>query len=142
MLTHIKGIPFSDKYSAQLIQLLLQLLSAYDESNPPRKDILDAAFKLSEWLKNNAPSSEKEILTLNYYQTLKRIRALEAHEIQEILSIVENHPIYEDVYVGAYILLENYAAAKIHFDMMPSEMQETFRTFPIFHLWKQQNEEA
>lgn len=142
MLTHIKAIPFSDKYSIQLNQLLLQLLSAYDESSPPRKDILDTAVKLSEWLKSCDPSSEKEILTLNYYQAVKRLRELEAPEIQEIVSIIENHPTREDFYVGAYILLEDYAAAKIHFDAMPSEAQETFRAFPIFHLWKQQNKEA
>ncbi len=136
MLTHIKSIPFSEKYSGQLVQLLLQLLCAYDESNPPRKDILDAAFKLSEWLKINDPYSGKEILVLNYYQTVKRMRPFDTSEVQEILSVTENHPAREDIYVGAYILLENYAAAKIHYDMMPSETQETFRSFPIFHLWK------
>ena len=142
MLTHIQGIPFSDKYSGQLIQLLLQLLCAYDESDRPRNDILDTALKLSEWLKGSDPFSEKDILLLNYYQTVKRLRELEKSEIQEILSIIENHPAREDIFVGAYILLENYAAAQIHFDMMSSEEQETFRTFPIFHLWKQQNKEA
>lgn len=142
MLTHIMGIPFSEKYSGQLIQLLLQLLFAYDESGFSRKDILDAAVRLSEWLKINDPYSEKEILMLNYYQTVKRLRALDTSEVQEILSLIENHPSHEEIYVGAYILLENYAAAKIHFDMMSSEMQEIFRSFPIFHFWKHQNEEA
>lgn len=142
MLTHIQGIPFSDKYSGQLIQLLLQLLCAYDESDRPRNDILDTALKLSEWLKGSDPFSEKDILLLNYYQTVKRLRELEKSEIQEILSIIENHPAREDIFVGAYILLENYAAAQIHFDMMSSEEQETFRTFPIFHLWKQQNKSS
>lgn len=141
MLQHIKKVPFSDKYCNRLNQLLLELLRAYDESNPPRKDILHAGLKLSEWLKDNDPYFEKEILTLNYYQTVKRIRPLEQTEIQDILSITENSSAREEFYVGAYILLGNFVAAKIHFDVLPSEMQEIFRTYPIFHLWKQESQE-
>ena len=137
MLEQIQSIPLSQKYSEKLNQLLLQLLLAYDESNPPRGDVLSAALKLSEWLKNNDSFSEKEILTLNYYQTVKRVRSLNELEVQELLHITENHPIREDFYVGAYILLENYTAAKIHFDKMPADLQEVFRSYPIFHLWKQ-----
>ena len=134
MLEQIQSIPLSQKYSEKLNQLLLQLLLAYDESNPPRGDVLSAALKLSEWLKNNDSFSEKEILALNYYQTVKRVRSLNELEVQELLHITENHPIREDFYVGAYILLENYTAAKIHFDKMPADLQEVFRSYPIFHL--------
>lgn len=142
MLEHIEKVPFSEKYFEQLIQLLLQLLIAYDESNPPRKEVLEAAIQLSDWLKDNDPYSERAILTLNYYQAIKRTRQLEPFETQDILSIIENHPAQEDFYVGAYILLDDYVAAKIHFDLMPTGMQEIFRTYPIFHLWKQPNEET
>lgn len=139
MLRHIKGIPFSETYSFHLNQLLLQLLSAYDESRPPRKDILDAALNLSEWLKDSDPCSEKEILILNYYQALKRKRPLEEPEIHDILSIIENKAAREELYAGAYILIGHYTAAKIHFNLMSSEAREIFRTNPIFHLWKQYN---
>lgn len=142
MLEDIKRVPFSEMYSNQLNQLFLQMLSAYDESSPSRKDILEAALILSEWLKNNDPYSEQDILTLNYYQVIKRKRSLEPMEIRDILLITENQAIREELYVGAYILLDNYAAAKIHFDLMPSETQEIFRTYPIFHLWEQYNREA
>ena len=123
MLEDIKRVPFSEMYSNQLNQLFLQMLSAYDESSPSRKDILEAALILSEWLKNNDPYSEQDILTLNYYQVIKRKRSLEPMEIRDILLITENQAIREELYVGAYILLDNYAAAKIHFDLMPSETQ-------------------
>ena len=73
---------------------------------------------------------------------MKRKRSLEASEILDILSIIENHAAREEFYVGAYILLENYIAAKIHFDMMPNETKKIFLTYPIFHLWKQYDKET
>lgn len=48
MFKNIQAVSFSDVYSSQLVMLLLNMLSAYDESKSSRKDILDAAaFKLA-----------------------------------------------------------------------------------------------
>ncbi len=142
MLANIKSIPFSDLHSNKMILLLLKMLKAYDESKKKRNDILAAAIELAEWLKENDPFSPKEILVLNYLQSLKRQRPLQENEISELLQIVESNGASEEVYTAAYLLLDNYNAAEIHFKSMDAEIQKIFKDYPIFHFWKNSNKEA
>jgi hypothetical protein len=51
MVKHIQGIPMSEVYSGHVVALLLEMLKAYDESTPKRKDILDAAVKIADWMR-------------------------------------------------------------------------------------------
>ena len=131
----IKQYPLTTEYSDALIWLLLEMLQAYDESGNARDDILDGAIELSEWLKDFDKSSLKDLLDLNYYQTLKRKRNLNADEIQALHSIIESNPKRQDVYVGAYILLEDYQSAEKHFKELSFEEQENFKQYPIYNLW-------
>ena len=137
MFKNIQAVSFSEVYSSQLVMLLLNMLSAYDESKSSRKDILDAALKLATWLRENDPYAAKDILTLNYYQVIKRMRKLDKDEIKELIEIIENQPDNEEVYIGAYLLLGDQTAAEIHFHQMDKKTQTVFRDYPIFRFWNE-----
>lgn len=129
----LKTVPVSNEYSGALVWLLLEMLCAYDESGNARQDILEGATELAEWLRSADPHTPQDLLDLNYYQAVKRSRELSAREIQGVFSIVESKPTRKDVYVGAYLLLADYASAQYHYDSMEEEEQDVFNSYPISH---------
>ena len=137
IIEQIKLVPTSEYYSSQVILFLLELLSAYDESKGEREEIYEAATIISRWLLEEDLYTSKNLLLLNYYQTIKRMRDLEEEEIKELLQIIESDAEQEEIYTGAYLLLDNQEAATIHFNRMSEEEQEVFRNYPIFYFWKE-----
>ena len=109
------------------------MLCAYDESEGARQDILAGATELAEWLRSADPHTPQDLLDLNYYQAVKRSRELSPREIQGLFSIVESKPLRKDVYVGAYLLLGDYASAQYHYDSMEEEERDVFNSYPISH---------
>lgn len=139
LVNHIKTYPITPDYSDSLIALLLHMLDAYDKyegCDMTKQVILDGAINLSEWLKSFDKYASKDLLDLNYYQTIKRSRDLTASEIQVLHSIIEGNPSREDIYVGAYILLDDSLSAENHFKGLCEEEKTTFLTYPISRLWK------
>lgn len=127
----IKTIPDSEEHSNALINLLLEMLRAYDESGSSRMDILDAAIELADWLRSTDTHTSQDLLDLNYYQAVRRSREFGAKEIQALHSIIEGNPLQQDVYVGTYLLLEDFESAQNHFNDMDTEAQRYFMKFPI-----------
>lgn len=126
-----KTVPDSEENSNALVNLLLEMLRAYDASGSSRNDILDAAIELADWLRTTDTHTVQDLLDLNYYQAIKRSRDFEAKEIQALHSIIEGNPIRQDVYVGAYLLLGDYESAENHFNDMDVQSQKDFMLFPI-----------
>lgn len=105
----------------------------YDESKNSRIELLSTATALALWIKDSDPYTEHPIAILNYLQSVKRSRTLTSTEQAEILSLIEAAQDNESIYVGAYLLLDNPVAAKIHFDKLPEESQKFFESCPIYH---------
>jgi hypothetical protein len=141
MVKHIQGIPMSEVYSGHVVALLLEMLKAYDESTPKRKDILDAAVKIADWMRAEDTTTPKEVLTLNYYQAIKRVRRFTEDEMAELLAIIESGTDKSDVLAGVYLLLDNQIAASIYYKRMDEKLKELFRSYPIFHFWKESGAE-
>lgn len=133
VIRRLKLIPTSNEYSSALVWLLLEMLCAYDESAEMRKDILDAAIDLADWLRYSDPFTLQDLLDLNYYQAVKRSRNLTAKEIQGLHSIIESKPERKDVYVGAYLILGDQTSARYYYDKMGKEEQNVFKSYPISH---------
>lgn len=120
--------------SNKSIPLLLALLKSYD--NTGKQVQLQAADKLSAWiLKNNSDTSDPTHL-LNRYQTILRQRPLSEREMVDILEVAENSNALEQNKIGAYLLLGNYSAARIHLKRLPAKEEEEFRSYPIFHFFQ------
>ena len=133
LLDAVQHVPFSKDYSHSLNALLLEMLKAYDESKNSRIELLSTATALALWIKDSDPYTEHPIAILNYLQSVKRSRTLTSTEQAEILSLIEATQDNESIYVGAYLLLDNPVAAKIHFDKLPEESQKFFESCPIYH---------
>lgn len=133
LLDAVQHVPFSEDYSHSLNVLLLEMLKAYDESKNSRIELLSTATTLALWIKDSDPYTEHPIAILNYLQSVKRSRTLTSTEQAEILSLIEAAQDNESIYVGAYLLLDNPVAAKIHFDKLPEESQKFFESCPIYH---------
>ena len=133
LLDAVQHVPFSEDYSHSLNALLLEMLKAYDESKNSRIELLSTATALALWIKDSDPYTEHPIAILNYLQSVKRSRTLTSTEQAEILSLIEATQDNESIYVGAYLLLDNPVAAKIHFDKLPEESQKFFESCPIYH---------
>lgn len=118
--------------------LLLDLLSAYDQTK--KIELLNTAKDFSEWI---LTSTEEEmpynIKMLNHLQIIKRLRPFNEAEKQTIFKIVEDDHCSPSALVGAYILLEQYVSAEIHFNSMPSAEQEEFKNYPIYNLWERKD---
>lgn len=137
MLDGIKKVHFSEFYLNQIINLILEFLRAFDKSDGKRKDILDAAIGLSKWIKESGMNNQKKYVSvINYYQAIRRKRALEVVESKELLQIAEDSQQPEEARVGAYLLLDNQLAASIHFENLEEMAKENFRKYPIFRFWK------
>ena len=140
MIEQLKSVPSSACYSEQVTLLLLELLGAYDDSGAKRKEILEASITIAKWLLEEDEHTPRNLLVLNYYQAIKRKRDLNEEEITELLRIVESDSASDEIYTGAYLLLGNQEAAKIHFVRIDGEQQKVFRNYPIFRFWKETKE--
>ncbi|WP_405381128.1 DUF4365 domain-containing protein [Phascolarctobacterium sp.] len=126
-------------YCAAVIDLILNLLNAYDDSQDARKDILQSAKALAKWIYDVGDDTNKVIAKLNYLQAVKRERELNVEETAELLEIIENSHNDEEIYFGAYLLRNDLQAAKYHFNKMSKESQNKYRLMPIFRFWEKVN---
>lgn len=115
---------------------LLELLKAFDKDNS-KKDILSTARAFSNWiLESSDEVLPYDLKILNKLQIEKRNRVLTKDEEKELLQIIEDPKTSEDIMVGAYLLLDQQAAAELHFERLEIPLKENFKTYPIFHFWK------
>ena len=126
----------SQKYS-QANFALLNLLTAYDACGGSKPILLKTARDFAEWLmeadENDLPY---DIRCLNRLQVIHRQREFTLDEIKELCTITENSSTREDALVGAYLLLDNQMAAKLHYENLEPEIKEVFKDYPICHFWK------
>lgn len=127
----------TERHSETMIRanfFLLDLLEAYDISQ--NEEILNTAESFSDWLMG---ATEEELpyalRLLNSLQITKRKRALKTDEVKELYRLIETQAAHEDVVVGAYLLLDQQAAAEMHFEKMSKKSQEEFKKYPIYHFW-------
>lgn len=113
---------------------MLNMISAYDENGNAK--LLKVAKSFAEWiLSEDKDVLPYEIKLLNLLQIVRRERELNINEVKQLCAITENSLTREDIKVGAYLLLGNQMAAKIHFDILDKDMQEAFKKYPIFAFW-------
>lgn len=118
--------------------VLLKLLLAYDKSEDKRKDILDTAYNIAEWLYKIHVEEELlefNIRRLNFYQVLNRRRNLTKECKKELFCMADNLQEQKTIRIGAYLLLDNQIAAETLFDELNEDMKNEFSTYPIFRFW-------
>ncbi|MDO5479797.1 MAG: hypothetical protein Q4G23_11620, partial [Clostridia bacterium] len=123
-------------------QLLLQIIHAYDKSQDKRKDILEKAENMANWLlKEENPYSDSTVMKLNFMQIQKRKRGFTEDEKVELVSIAEGYGSVDEkqaVYhkIGANLLLDNQMSAEFYFKKLSDEEKNQFRQYPIWRFNK------
>lgn len=114
---------------------LLDLLTAFDNSNGERTEILKTAHEFATWIFHSANDDELpyHLRILNYLQVIKRERSYNDSELAELFALIESSSAGEEILVGAYLLLDQQKAAEIHFDKLAFNVQESFKSYPIYH---------
>lgn len=111
--------------------LLLCLLSEYDKTSSAER--LQEADRISEWLYKNNRDNPNHVYLLNRYQAILRQRPFLEEEIEKLVEISESSESTEEDKVGAYLLLGNQAAAKIHMKRLTDESRKQLLGLPIAH---------
>lgn len=130
MLNNLKAISYCEDYAHQVVLLLLEAISAYDAS-PSRTEFLKFADSLLCWQEQHEKDSSAALILLNHLQIKKRKIGIDENDIEKLCTLVESSK-DEDILAGAYLLMDNQIAAKIHFQRMSNDRQIEFRNYPIF----------
>ena len=137
LLPSFQNIAENEETATRANFFLLELLEAYDKSNA-KTEFLSVARSFSDWIfALNDENLPYDIKLLNKLQIEKRERALTIDEVKELFRVIEAPEVREDVLVGAYLLLDQQAAAELHFEKLNKQLQEEFKKYPIFHFWKE-----
>lgn len=121
--------------SQRINQDQLNLLTAYDKTG--RREILDAALRLSNWLLEAGKGTpESQIHRINNLQTLKRIRQLTEEEMREITRYSEESTASVELKYCCALLLDDQRRARIHFESLPKKQQAFYKSLPISHFKK------
>lgn len=120
---------------------LLEMLSACDKAVGYRHEqLLKVCGEFSEWISNSSEDEpDYQVRTLNRMQVIKRCREFTIDELRVLYELIESCNTREDSRVGAYLLLGQQQAAEIHFEKLSIEEQNNFKKFPIYHFWKQED---
>lgn len=136
LFVQLDAIPLSSVHLYLLTQLMMRMLLAYDKSNDERKDILNAALRLSEWLAEHDSLADAPFKILNRFDALKRIQVLSDSEKEELYGIVENPRLAPLYRASAYLLLDNQGGAERMYKQLTEAEKSELRRRPVFRFWQ------
>lgn len=113
---------------------LLNLINHYDKTQ--RKELLDAAFKLSNWILQNCGENNYHIHKINILQL--KIRMGESFSEKEIEWLTLRYEDTEDKvekFILTILLKETYRSKRLY-NQLSSEEKENIANWPIMHLFK------
>lgn len=135
IIEELRSAENSPFFSDIVVKLLLEVLLAYDEASQKKPILLDLADEIINVIKKRNLDVPSEITRLNELQIQKRKRDLTVNECEELVRIAESNEYDEESIIGAYLLLDNHMAAKLHFEKIDADRQNRFRSFPIYRFW-------
>ena len=113
----------------QANQDALNMLSAYDECG--RIELLNAAFRLTDWLVKVCETDDRVIYRVNQLQAFKRTRELSDEEKGELVTLSERKDASHELKYCCALLLGEMQRAEYHFKNLSQEVRELYRTLPI-----------
>ena len=129
-----------EKYHAEVTQLLLRMLLAYDMK--PDSELLACAIRIAAWLCTLSDFSTDAIDTLNYLQTARRQRDLTDAEKSKLVKIIDENSQNNILITGAYIVLQDFADAEKAFAQLSDIERQNLTQWPIMNLWKNRVENS
>lgn len=119
------------------VGVLLEMLVYYDMTPQKNYGVLQAALKISEYIRQNETEKRAtQCAFLNSMQIKKRMNTIFAPDIDNLKSLMNDETASKDIILGASILCEEYEKATSFFESLPDEEKDVFIQLPIYHLWK------
>ena len=135
LLPSFKRLERHSELMSKANDFMLKLIKAYDKA-PERKEFLQTADAFADWI---ISADDNEVLygirLLNKLQIEKRKGFLSNKQKKELYKLIETKDVSEDLLVGAYLILDQQAAAEIHFEKLTQQQQIDFKKYPIYHFW-------
>lgn len=122
----------SEEYENDIILMLLEMFSAYDEK--PKEELLDLTIKLSKWMHERTP--DNAVCYINYLQAVYRKSGLIEDEKKWLEKHMKNMDTPKEQKLGCAILLKKYELCEFMYLDFTKEEQENFSLYPIMNLWK------
>lgn len=114
---------------------LLELIKAYDLQNNP--EIIRTASEFSDWIMGATEAElPYKIRLLNKLQIVKRQRSFNSEERKLLYNLIFDPTSPDDILTAAYLLLGEQSLAKDHFEKLDKQVQQEFKTYPIYHFWQ------
>ena len=111
----------------------LSLLSAYDEQEVKQERLIRTASELFEWMLEEETDEQLKLKhKLNFLQVKKRLSLLSEEDKETLYNAIESTS-SDEIKFAAYLLLDDNAFAMRSFNRLDAEVQEFYRTLPIFH---------
>lgn len=110
---------------------LLNLLNYYDQYRE-KKGILELTLNLFEHISKLQP--DNILAFINKMQTIKRMRNFTTDEKAEIINRKNETQHSDEILCGFHILLDSKIEFEFQFSKLSPEDQETFKSYPIYHL--------
>ena len=128
----IISYPLIVEYENDIILMLLEMFSAYDEKQ--NTELLGLTIKLSKWLVENKPGDA--ICRINYLQAEYRKSGLKEDEIVWLEKHIKKTDTPKEQKLGCSILLQKFELCDFMYSEFTKEEQENFSLYPIMNLWK------
>lgn len=122
---------YNNKISLRANQDLLNMLNHYDQCHDER--VLLAAVEIASWLKNekNSAIGDRNILLLNYMQTIKRLKqSLNSREREKLYKMKSSD--YTQNF-ARFLLLDDMDKARKYLARIPENELRFLKMFPIYH---------
>ncbi len=124
----IKGIPANDFNCVNTNMLLLEMLSAYDESL--NQDLLQSVINISRYLQERR---NEAVYILNYFQAICRQRSLNMDERERIIMLRQQENDNATL-AGISAILGNKEEYELHLSKLSPELRQQFLSYPINNL--------
>ena len=130
----LKDRPVTSMSSEMMNFLALDIITGYDKQEKKDDTLLALADRIYDILEKNPVGIDKDFVSLNKLQIIKRRREITTDEIVQLALLKEeSKPLATRC--GAYILLDEFEKAKECLNAMKSKDKEEFIKYPIYSLY-------
>lgn len=131
----LKDRPVTSMSSEMMNFLALDIITGYDKQEKKDDALLALADRIYDILEKNPVGIDKDFVSLNKLQIIKRRREITTDEIVQLALLKkESKPLATRC--GAYILLDEFENAKECLDAMKVKDRNEFIKYPIYSLYE------
>ena len=117
---------------------ILRMLMGYDAQIKKNSILLETAFDMAKWLKDNDPDRNSHFIhVINCLQIKKRLNIISKEDEECLVNILDMKECNDELKFAAYLLLDDKNMAKRYFLKLDQTTQDMYRSsLPLYNLIK------